>query len=86
MSPQEFLVYDEFSEIKILKYRLPKKNSNITFKFCNEKGNYKFMELIQNAIMYQYLLGIAVTVTTNGAVQVMKLFDAGVAKYLTVLH
>lgn len=44
------------------------------------------MELIQNAIMYQYLLGIAVTVTTNGAVQDMKLFDAGVAKYLTVLH
>lgn len=44
------------------------------------------MELIQNAMMYRCLLRVAVTVKPNGAIQVIKLFDAGVAKHLTVLY
>lgn len=44
------------------------------------------MALTQNAVMYRCLLRVAVTVTTNGAIQVTKSLDAAVAKRLMVLH
>lgn len=75
----------DLQKLKSLNIGCLKKNA-ITFQFCNGKGDYKFMALTQNAITYRCLLRVAVTVTTNGAIQVTKSFDAAVAKRLMDLH
>lgn len=65
-SPRDFLLnWQEGKKLNI--GCLKKKKKVITFKFCYEKEDCRFIEL-KNALLYPRLSRDAVIVTTNGAI------------------